>query len=96
MTVHALSAQDEFIDVVVRDTGSGILSQHMSRIFDRFYRADVARSNYSEGAGLGLAIVQSIMSLHKGMASADSVPDQGATVTLRFPIPRRPNGAEIK
>ena len=93
VTITAQSARDGFIDVAVRDTGTGILSHHLPRIFDRFYRADVARSNYSEGAGLGLAIVKSIMNLHKGLVSAASIPGQGTTITLRFLIPPRPKGA---
>lgn len=70
-------------EVSVRDAGGGIAPQHMTRIFDRFYRADLSRS--SHGAGLGLAIVKSIADLHGGSASAKSQPEGGTTLTLSFP-----------
>jgi two-component system heavy metal sensor histidine kinase CusS len=70
-------------EVSVKDTGSGIAAEHLPRVFDRFYRADSARS--SEGVGLGLALVKSIMDLHGGSAQIQSKPGQGTTVTLSFP-----------
>jgi two-component system heavy metal sensor histidine kinase CusS len=69
--------------VSVKDTGSGISAEHVPRVFDRFYRADPSRS--SEGVGLGLALVKSIMDLHGGTASIESEVGRGTTVTLRFP-----------
>ena len=68
---------------LVKDTGTGIAAEHLPRIFDRFYRADSSRS--SEGVGLGLALVKSIMDLHGGSASVASEPGRGTTVTLSFP-----------
>jgi two-component system heavy metal sensor histidine kinase CusS len=70
-------------EVQVRDTGRGIASEHLPRVFDRFYRADSSRS--SEGVGLGLALVKSIMDLHGGSAGIESTPGKGTTVTLSFP-----------
>jgi two-component system heavy metal sensor histidine kinase CusS len=70
-------------EVSVKDNGSGIAAEHLPRVFDRFYRADSARS--SEGVGLGLALVKSIMDLHGGTATIESQINRGATVTLRFP-----------
>ena len=70
-------------EVTVKDNGSGIAAEHLPRVFDRFYRADSARS--SEGVGLGLSLVKSIMDLHGGSASIESEPDRGTTVTLAFP-----------
>jgi len=72
-------------EVSVKDTGAGIAAEHLPRVFDRFYRADSARS--SEGVGLGLALVKSIMDLHGGSAQIESTPGQGTTVTLSFPQP---------
>jgi two-component system, OmpR family, heavy metal sensor histidine kinase CusS len=69
--------------VSVKDTGRGIAAEHLPRVFDRFYRADPSRS--SEGVGLGLALVKSIMDLHGGTATIESEPGRGTTVTLSFP-----------
>ncbi len=74
-------------EVRVSDTGTGIDPEHLPRIFDRFYRADRARSGRLEGAGLGLAIVKSIMDLHGGSIAVRSDPGNGTTITLRFPPP---------
>lgn len=71
----------------VRDTGCGIAPQHLPRLFDRFYRADAARTQGAHGTGLGLAIVQSIMKLHGGTVAVESTLGAGTTVTLRFPAP---------
>jgi two-component system heavy metal sensor histidine kinase CusS len=70
-------------DVSIKDTGSGIAPEHLPRVFDRFYRAESSRT--SEGSGLGLALVKSIMDLHGGSAQIASTPGQGTTVTLSFP-----------
>ena len=75
--------------VTVTDTGSGIAPEHLPKVFDRFYRADPARSQYPQGTGLGLAIVQSIMELHGGTVTILSEPGQGTTVALRFPAASR-------
>ena len=68
--------------VSVQDTGCGIAAEHLPRVFDRLYRADPSRS--SDGAGLGLALVKSIMDLHGGTAQIESEPERGTTVTLNF------------
>jgi two-component system heavy metal sensor histidine kinase CusS len=70
-------------EIAVKDTGSGIAAEHLPRVFDRFYRADSARS--SEGLGLGLALVKSITDLHGGAATVVSQEDSGTTVVLTFP-----------
>ncbi|MDP9098886.1 MAG: heavy metal sensor histidine kinase [Verrucomicrobiota bacterium] len=70
-------------EVTVKDTGTGIPAEHLPRVFDRFYRADSARS--SDGVGLGLALVKSIMDLHGGSAQIESSPGLGTSVTLSFP-----------
>jgi len=70
-------------EVSVKDTGRGIAAEHLPHVFDRFYRADPSRS--SEGVGLGLALVKSIMDLHGGSAQIASEPGRGTTVTLSFP-----------
>jgi two-component system heavy metal sensor histidine kinase CusS len=78
--------QDNDLVVAVSDTGVGIPPEHLPHIFDRFYRADRARTNSAERVGLGLAIVRSIAMLHGGSASASSSAGQGTRVSLRFPL----------
>ena len=69
--------------VSVKDNGEGIAPEHLPRVFDRFYRADSSRS--SDGTGLGLALVKSIVELHRGASKIESEPGKGTTVTLEFP-----------
>jgi two-component system heavy metal sensor histidine kinase CusS len=71
-------------EVAVRDNGCGIAPEHLPRVFDRFYRAEPSRG--AVGAGLGLALVKSIVELHGGSATIQSEMGRGTTVTLSFPI----------
>jgi two-component system OmpR family sensor kinase/two-component system sensor histidine kinase BaeS len=75
----------------VQDSGEGIAPQDLPRVFDRFYRADPARSRATGGSGLGLAIVRAIVEAHGGQVSVASqgVPGQGSTFTLRLPVETR-------
>ena len=73
------------VEVIASDTGPGIAPEHLPYIFDRFYRADQARTQSSQGTGLGLAIVKSIMELHGGTVEVQSLVGKGTTVTLHFP-----------
>ncbi len=77
---------DQRVEVRIADSGSGIPAEHLTKIFDRFYRVDPSRSRHPEGTGLGLAIVKSIMDLHGGTVSAESEVGKGTTFTLTFPI----------
>ena len=77
--------------IAVKDSGRGIASEHLSRVFDRFYQVDASR--HSKGTGLGLALVQSIMQIHKGDASIVSEVGRGTTVTLTFPTKTTPSGS---
>ena len=81
--VITLAERGPHSDVSIKDTGSGIAPEHLPHVFDRFYRADSSRT--SEGSGLGLALVKSIMDLHGGSAQITSEPDRGTTATLSFP-----------
>ena len=78
-----VSKQSSHLEVTVSDNGCGIAAGHLPRVFDRFYRAESSRS--SEGAGLGLALVKSIVELHGGSAAIQSEINRGTTVVLRFP-----------
>jgi two-component system heavy metal sensor histidine kinase CusS len=80
----ALCQRDIDFEVSVSDTGCGIAPEHLPRVFDRFYRAESSRS--SDGAGLGLALVKSIVDLHGGSATIHSETGRGTTVTLTFPL----------
>jgi two-component system heavy metal sensor histidine kinase CusS len=70
-------------EIAVSDNGAGIAAEHLPRVFDRFYRAESARG--SDGAGLGLALVKSIVDLHGGTARIASEVGHGTIVTLSFP-----------
>jgi two-component system sensor histidine kinase SenX3 len=77
----------ESIDIAVKDEGIGIDQADLGRIFERFYRADPARSRETGGTGLGLAIVKHIVGNHGGEVTVSSRPDAGSTFTIRLPAP---------
>jgi two-component system heavy metal sensor histidine kinase CusS len=79
-----LSDQNTYFDVAVSDNGCGIAAEHLPRVFDRFYRAEPSRG--SDGAGLGLALVKSILELHGGSVTIQSEAGHGTIVKLRFPF----------
>jgi len=85
VTVRAWE-QEGALCITITDTGSGIAAEHLPKIFERFYRADPARASNSGGAGLGLALVQSIVQLHGGSVEIESQLGKGTTVTLSFPL----------
>lgn len=70
----------------VKDTGVGIPAEHHSRLFERFYRVDKARSREQGGTGLGLSIVKHILQKHQGTVSVVSAPREGSTFICRFPM----------
>jgi heavy metal sensor kinase len=82
-----LSAEEKNSRVVVtvEDTGIGIAPEDQARIFERFYRVDKARSRELGGAGLGLAIAQWIVHLHKGSITVKSEPGKGSVFQLEIP-----------
>lgn len=83
-----VSLRHEGIDVVisVTDTGVGIAPIDQPRVFERFFRADPARSREAGGSGLGLAICQSIVEAHGGQITFTSQSEQGTTFLVRLPV----------
>lgn len=73
------------VEFSVRDFGQGIASEHLSRIFERFYRVDKARSRESGGTGLGLAIAQHMVQTHGGSIRAESELNAGSTFLFTLP-----------
>jgi len=73
------------IEFYVRDFGAGISSEHLPRLFERFYRVDKARSRESGGTGLGLAIAKHIMRAHSGSIRAESELGHGSTFAFTLP-----------
>jgi len=74
----------------IADQGIGIAREVLPHVFDRFYRADFARSRDAGGVGLGLAIVKAIVTAHDGSVSITSTLDQGSTVLVQLPLVKSP------
>lgn len=76
---------NDWCDVLVTDRGAGLGPAEASRVFERMYRTDEARSRVRGGSGLGLAIVKSIVERYGGSVWVDSTPGTGSTFTIRLP-----------
>jgi two-component system sensor histidine kinase BaeS len=72
-------------EIAVGDDGTGIAEAHLERIFDRFFRADAARSRDSGGSGLGLAIAKRLVEAHGGTIRAENIVPTGARITFTIP-----------
>ena len=86
VSVHALA---DAVEVQVADTGPGIPPDDLTRVFDRFYRADPSRSRSTGGTGLGLTIARRLVEAHGGSIEAESVVVQGSRFVIRLPDGRR-------
>jgi two-component system, OmpR family, phosphate regulon sensor histidine kinase PhoR len=84
----SLSQQEAESTIAVQDHGCGIGREHLSRLWERFYRVDRARSRTLGGTGLGLAIVKHIVLAHGGRVAVDSVVGQGSVFTIILPVAR--------
>ena len=77
--------REQDILISFTDNGPGIDRRHFTRLFERFYRVDKARSRKLGGTGLGLAIVKHIMQVHNGDVSVESTPGEGSIFRLHLP-----------
>lgn len=88
-TVIKLSSEvhDKYVDLSVSDRGQGLTSEDQVKIFERFYRADSARSaQHVEGYGLGLSIAKRLVDMQRGSISVNSKAGTGSTFTVRLPL----------
>jgi two-component system heavy metal sensor histidine kinase CusS len=85
ITITVKSLPNKSVEICIQDTGIGIPNEHLSQLFNRFYRVDSSRTANSGGLGLGLAIVKSILNLHHATIEIKSIVNTGTLVTLMFP-----------
>lgn len=81
-----LSQQADQVISAVSDTGIGISTEELTRIFQNFYRSESARALEEVGTGLGLPIVNQIVNIYQGTIDVDSAPGQGSTFTVQLPL----------
>ncbi|NKY09605.1 sensor histidine kinase [Cellulomonas hominis] len=92
--VVRVRAERDAVAIAVHDTGDGIAAEHLSHVFDRFYRADAARDRDHGGSGIGLTVSKAFAEAHDGSLDAASPgTGQGATFTLRLPVRRSRSAA---
>jgi signal transduction histidine kinase len=82
----ALRAENKQAEIEIKDTGIGISKADLPHIFERFYRAEKARSRDLGGTGLGLSIGQWIAQAHGGEISVESSPGGGSVFVVRLPL----------
>ena len=80
-----VGADDESVVLTVADDGIGIPADEQERVFARFFRSSLSMTDEIQGAGLGLALVQTVVEWHGGTVEVDSVEARGTTVTVRLP-----------
>jgi two-component system phosphate regulon sensor histidine kinase PhoR len=90
VSAHEISDPMPAVEFRVRDFGQGIASEHLNRIFERFYRVDKARSRDSGGTGLGLAIAQHVVQIQGGAIRAESELNAGSTFIFTLPLAEQP------
>lgn len=81
-----LEGDDQAMSLEITDTGVGIASEHLPRLFERFYRVDKGRSRTLGGTGLGLSIVKHIVEAHGGTVTVDSTLNEGSTFIVKLPL----------
>ncbi|WP_067682499.1 sensor histidine kinase [Nocardia miyunensis] len=83
-----LTPGEDAVRIEVSDKGPGLAPEAAARVFERFYRTDASRARASGGSGLGLSIVQALVTAHGGTVAVDSAPGEGATFTVVLPRTR--------
>ena len=89
ITVRVACPDDETVEVTVADTGTGIPAEDLEHLFERFYQARNPRARSMEGSGIGLSLVRSLVELHGGSISLDSVVERGTSVRVTLPSARQ-------
>lgn len=90
----SLDAEAQMIDLMVRDTGSGIAPEHLRRIFDPFFSTKKGPDSSGKGGtGLGLSAARDIIEAHRGRIRVESAPGRGTAFTLKLPIAQSPAAA---
>ena len=85
VTVRVRRSGDDAV-ITVSDTGIGVASAEMPRLFERFHRIETSRARSNEGSGIGLALVKELVTLQGGSITADSVEGAGTTFTIQLPF----------
>ncbi len=81
-----LNKNNEKTELIIKDYGTGIATEHLNHIFERFYRVDKTRSRELGGTGLGLSIVKNIIELHKGTITVESELGKGTSFVCEIPM----------
>ena len=92
-TVHVdVQSAQSGLKIAVKDSGSGIPEEDLPFIFERFYKADKARTRGKGGTGLGLAIVKNIVDAHNGSITVHSMLNEGTSFTFYIPRNKQDDG----
>jgi signal transduction histidine kinase/ActR/RegA family two-component response regulator len=95
--VRLSSSREGLAEVIVSDTGQGIIAEFMPHLFERFRQADASTTRRHGGLGLGLAIVRHLVELHGGSVRAESAgQDQGTTFTIALPLAAGAEGRKVQ
>ena len=86
LSAEVVPHEPPYMEIRVKDSGPGIALEHLSRIFDRFYRVEKARSREVGGTGLGLSIARTLVQQHGGRIWAESALGEGSTFCFTLPL----------